>query len=77
MAEMGSPTNSVEILLELERFFAEQEKNDTLVLDLANAFERVSFPVVWAWATYFSFPRKILRVLCGCCECQRRVQFVG
>ena len=36
-----------------------------LVLDLAKALERVSLPVVWAWATHFSFPRKILRVLCG------------
>ena len=36
-----------------------------LVLDLAKAFERVSLPVVWAWATHFSFPRKILRVMCG------------
>ena len=48
-----------------------------LVLDLAKAFERVSLPVVWAWATYFSFPRKILRVLCGYSEHQRRVQFEG
>ena len=48
-----------------------------LVLDLAKAFERVSLPVVWAWATHFSFPRKILRVLCGCFEDQRRVHFEG
>ena len=48
-----------------------------LVLDLAKAFERVSLPVVWAWATHFSFPRKILRVLCGYFEHQRRVQFEG
>ena len=48
-----------------------------LVLDLASAFERVSLPVVWACATHFSFPRKILRVLCGYVEHQRRVQFEG
>ena len=30
-----------------------------LVLDLAKAFGRVSLLVVWAWATHFSFPRKI------------------
>ena len=48
-----------------------------LVLDLAKAFERVSLLVVWAWATHFSFPRKILRVLCGYFEHQRRVQFEG
>ena len=35
------------------------------VLDWANTFERVSLLVVWAWATHFSFPMKILRVLCG------------
>ena len=35
-----------------------------LVLDLAKALERVSLTVVWSWATHFSFPRKILRVLC-------------
>ena len=33
------------------------------VLDLAKAFERVSLPVVFAWATHFSFRNKILRVL--------------
>ena len=31
-----------------------------LVLDLAKAFERVSLPVVLAWATRFNFPWKIL-----------------
>ena len=48
-----------------------------LVLDLAKAVERVSLPVVWACATHFSFPRKILRVLCGYFEHRRRVQFEG
>ena len=48
-----------------------------LVLDLAKAFERVSLPVFWAWVTHFSFLRKILRVLCGYVEHQRRVQFEG
>ena len=33
------------------------------------------FLVVWAWATHFSCPRKISRVLCG--YVQRRVQFEG
>ena len=42
---------------------AEDQGALALVLDLAKAFERVSLPVVWAWAT--RFPRKILRVLCG------------
>ena len=49
----------------------------TLVLDLAKAFERVSLPVVWAWATYYNFPRKNLRLLCGYFEHQRRVPFEG
>ena len=48
-----------------------------LVLDLGKAFERVSLLVVWAWATHPSFPRKILRVLCGYSEHQWRVQFEG
>ena len=48
-----------------------------MVLDLAKAFERVSLPVVWGWATHFSFPPKILRVLCRYFEHQRRVQFAG
>ena len=33
-----------------------------LVLVLAKASERVSLPVVRAWATHFNVPRKILRV---------------
>ena len=40
------------------------------------AFERVSLPVVWAWATHLSFQeRKILWVQCRKFEHQRRVQF--
>ena len=34
----------------------------TLVLDLAEAFKRASLGVVWAWASHFQFPKKILRV---------------
>ena len=67
--------------MEMERFNgkakAEDQEAVALVLDLAKSFERVSLPVVWAWATHFSFPRKILRVLCGCFEHQRRAQFEG
>ena len=48
-----------------------------LVLDLTKALERVSIPVVWAWAAQFSFPRKILRVLCRYFEYHRRVQSEG
>ena len=70
-----------EVLMEMERFKCRAGEEDhgvvALVLDLAKAFERVSLPVVWAWATHFSFPKKILRVLCGYFEHQRRVQFKG
>ena len=64
------------ILLEMERYKNQAGGKDQ-VLDLAKTSERVSLPVVWAWATHFSFPRKILRVLCGYFEHQRRVQFEG
>ena len=67
--------------MEMERFHCQAGEEDpgavALVLDLAKAFERVSLPVVWAWATHFSFPKKILRVLRGYFEHQRRVQFEG
>ena len=77
----GAQQTVWEILTEMERFSgkakemkifkgrAKAEEQEAvalvLVLDLAKAFERVSLPVVWAWATHFSFARKILRVLCG------------
>ena len=70
-----------EMLLEMEGFnYQSGEKNQgavALVLDSAKAFEGVSFFVVRAWATHLSFPRKIVRVLCGYFERQRRVQFEG
>ena len=53
------------------------QTHKTHTLDLAKAFERVGLPVVCAWATHFSFPRKVLRVLCVYFEQQRRVQFEG
>ena len=65
--------------MKMKRFSGKAKEEDqgavALVLDLAKAFERVSLPVVWAWATHFSFPRKILHVLCGYFEHQRSVQF--
>ena len=67
--------------MEMERFKYRAGEEDLgavgLVLDLAKAFERVSLPVVWAWATHLSFPKKILRVLCGYFEHPRRAQFEG
>ena len=70
-----------ETLLEMERFVYRTEEKDqgaiTLVLDSAEAVERVTLSVVWACATHFNDPRKILRVLCGYFEHRRRVQFRG
>ena len=64
--------------MEMERFKYRAREEDqgavALVLDPAKAFERASLPVVWAWA---QFSKKILRVLCGYFEHQRRVQFEG
>ena len=75
----GAQRTVCEVLMEMERVSGKAKAEDqgavALDLDLAKAFERVSLPVVWAWATHFIFPRK--RVLCGCFEHQRRVQFEG
>ena len=75
----GAQRTYGEVLMEMERFNGRPKAEDrgavALVLDLAKAFERVSLPVVWAWATHLSFSRKILRVLSGYFEHRRRVQF--
>ena len=74
----GAQRRVWEILMEMERFNGKAKEDQgavALVLDLAKVSERVRLPVVWAWATHFSFPRKILRMLCGYSEHQRRVQF--
>ena len=66
----GAQRTVRENLMVMERFKCRAREEDLgamdLVLDLAKAFERVSIPVVWAWATHSSFPRKILRVPCEC-----------
>ena len=53
-----------EVLMGMERFNGKAKEQDqgalALVLDLAKAFERVSFPVVWAWATHFCFTKNDL-----------------
>ena len=63
----GAQRTVLEVLMEMKRLNGEAKEEDqgavALVLDLAKAFGRVSLPGVWAWATHFSFPRKILRVL--------------
>ena len=65
----GAQQTVWEILLEMERFKYRAGDEDlgavALVLDLTKALERVSLPVLLAWATHFTFPRKILRVVCG------------
>ena len=70
-----------EQLLVMERFdYRAGEKDQgtiTLVLDLAETFERVSLPVVWAWTMHFDFPRKVLPEICGFFEHQQRVHFEG
>ena len=77
----GAQRTVWDIFMETKRFngYAKEEDQGAvaLVLGLAKAFERASLPVVWAWATHSSFPRKILRVLCGYFEYQRMVQFEG
>ena len=74
----GAQRTVWKILMVMERFNHRAGEEDqgkvALVLDLTKAFERVSLPLVWAWATHFSFLGKILRVLCGYFEHQRRVQ---
>ena len=68
----GAQRTVWEIQMEMERFkYHAGEKVQgavAVVLDLAKAFEPVSLPVFWAWATHFSFPRMILRVRCGCLD---------
>ena len=77
----GAQRTVLEMLMEMERFKYRAGEEDlgavALVLYLARGSERVSLPVVWSRATHFSSPKKILRVLRGYCEHQRRVQFEG
>ena len=65
--------------METERFKYRAGEEDlgavALVLELAQAFERVNLPVIWAWTTHFSFSRKILRVLGAHFQHQRSAQF--
>ena len=62
---VGGQQTVREIFMEMERFCDKAKEEDQgaavpLVLDLAKAFERASLPVVWAWATHFSFPKEDL-----------------
>ena len=70
-----------EALLQVETYNNNVEDIDqgavTLVVDLAKALEEVQLEVVWAWAAHFGFPQRILRVLCGYFQHQRRVFFEG
>ena len=73
----GAQQTVWEILMEMEIFDGKAKEGEqgavALVLDLAKVFGRVSLPVVWVWATHFSFLRKILRVL----STRGGVQFEG
>ena len=79
----GAQQTIWEVFMEMERFKYRAGEEClgavalVLDLDLAKVFEGVSLPVVWAWATHFNFPRKILREQCGYFDHQRRVQFDG
>ena len=46
-----------------------------LVVDRAEAFEKVRLSVVWKWAVYFDFPQRVPRVLCVHFAHERRVMF--
>ena len=59
----GAERTVWETLLDMERFEYRASEKDpgaiTLVLDMAEALERVSRPVAWAWAAQLNFPRKV------------------
>ena len=63
----GAQRTVWEVLMEMERFKYRAGEDDVgavaLVLDLAKAVERVSLPVVWAWATHFASQGRF----CECC----------
>ena len=74
---VGAARPAWETLLEMERCdfeaSAKQQGTITLVVNLANTCERVSFVVVWELTVHFHFPKRILRLLC--LEDHRKVQF--
>ena len=78
-AEWRSVAQVWETVLDMERFdHCANEKDQgaiTVLLDVADACERVSLPVVSAGATHFNLPMKILHLLRWYFEHQRRVQF--
>ena len=65
----GAERTASEALFKMARFDHRTGALDqgaiTPVPDLVLAFERVSLPVVWAWATFFNVPKKILRLFCA------------
>ena len=65
----GAQRTVWETLLEMESFKLQAGEEDpravALVLDLTRRSSESATLWVWAWATHFSFPRKILRVFCG------------
>ena len=75
----GDERTAWEALLEVARIgYGAVSKKDqqatTLMVDLTNCCGSVTSPVVWARATHLQFSSRILRLLCGYCEHQRRVR---
>ena len=68
----GAQRTVWEVLMEMESFHGqageEEPKAVVLVSDLAKALESV-FQWCWPGRRIFSFPRKMLRVLCGIASC--------
>ena len=62
-SKRGSSTNGVGKIDGNGKFYGIDKEEDqgavALVPDLSKAFERVSLLVVWAWATHFTFTRKV------------------
>ena len=77
----GAERTAWEALFGMKRFYCrageQNQGTSTLVLDSATALDRVSLPIVCAWATHFDFTRTMLRVLCGYFEHRRCVHVEG
>ena len=77
----GAEGTAWEALLDMETYNYDVEEMDhgavTLVVGLDKAFQEVQQNVVWAWAMHLGFPQRVLRILCGYFQHQRRVIFEG
>ena len=77
----GAQQTVWDILMEMERFHGQAKRrvssSGSVGSGSGNVLRACQPPCGLGLATHFSFPRKILRVLCGYFEHQRRVQFEG